>query len=332
MFDWNQQRLLINFHDRFHLPNTPLAPNFINYLDSSCNICYPTPNNPSDQFLAFWNWFTFISSAFQFSRITTEIFDQYIQNFHLPIQLRIVDRLLNSIRYREQEDRDTLVTQINNCTQYTQLFTQNLVNLQNLQNLENYTITDTEASDNGNENIADPDPFNIMNNNQNVQNLLWLVQNIGERLAFQNNKPMPTFMGGLQDPIEWLEEYERCAQINQYTDMQKLQVVGGYLLNEARTWYQQVLADHIRQFQSWSNQGNRNFKTMFLNEFRTEGKFLQWRTELQNRMQLLGETVDHYAIDIKKLIKRIDHREQWSEQDKVYQFMKGLRREVAFQI
>ena len=104
MFDWNQQRLLIDFHDRFHLPNTPLAPNFVNYLDSSCTICYPIPNNPSDQFLAFWNWFTFISSAFQFSRITTEIFDQYIQNFHIPTQFRFVDRLLNSIRYREQED------------------------------------------------------------------------------------------------------------------------------------------------------------------------------------------------------------------------------------
>src|SRR6185369_12512432 len=34
----------------------------------------------------------------------------------------------------------------------------------------------------------------------------------------------------------------------------------------------------------------------------------------------------------KRLIKRVDHQEHWSEQDKIYQFTKGLRREIAFQV
>ena len=46
---------------------------------------------------------------------------------------------------------------------------------------------------------------------------------------------MPTFLGGMQDPMEWLEDFERCATINQYTNAYKLQVVEGYLLNEAQT-------------------------------------------------------------------------------------------------
>ena len=71
---------------------------------------------------------------------------------------------------------------------------------------------------------------------------------------------------------------------------------------------------------------------MFLTQFRTQGKLLQWRTELQNRVQVIGETVDHYVQDIKRLIKRVDHQEHWSEQDKIYQFTKGLRREIAFQV
>ena len=49
-------------------------------------------------------------------------------------------------------------------------------------------------------------------------------------------------------------------------------------------------------------------------------------------MQTVGKSIDHYAQDIKRLIKRVDHQENWSEQDKIYQFMKGLRREIAFQI
>src|SRR6185436_2551070 len=71
---------------------------------------------------------------------------------------------------------------------------------------------------------------------------------------------------------------------------------------------------------------------MFLIQFRTQGKLLQWRTELQNRVQVVRETVDYYAQDIKRLIKRIDYQEHWSKQDRIYQFTKGLRREIAFQV
>ena len=59
---------------------------------------------------------------------------------------------------------------------------------------------------------------------------------------------MPIFIGGIQDPIEWLEEFERCALINQYTDDYKLAVVGGYLQNEAQDWYVQVVNDANNNF------------------------------------------------------------------------------------
>ena len=335
MFDWNQQRQLINFHDTFHQDNNlPINPYFNNYLDSSCNICYPTPNYPSDQFTVFWNWFTFISSAYQFSRVTTEIFDQFIQGFNNHIQTRVVDRLLNSIRYQNREDRDTLVNQINNCAYYTQLFTQNVEQLNNLQNLEDYTTTDSNSDSNSETTDEDNEPNLIdeMNQDANAQNLLRLLTGISDRLTIRNSTPMPTFQGGIQDPIEWLEEYERCAQINRYTDEYKLQIVGGYLLNEAQTWYQGVIGNAAQNFQSWSTVNNRNFKNMFLTQYRTQGKLLQWRAELQNRMQVAGESVDHYAQEIKRLIKRVDHQGAWGEPEKIYQFTKGLRREIASQI
>ena len=46
-----------------------------------------------------------------------------------------------------------------------------------------------------------------MNNGQAGQ-LLNLVRAIGEHLAVQNNVLMPTFIGGIQDPMEWLEEFK----------------------------------------------------------------------------------------------------------------------------
>ena len=44
---------------------------------------------------------------------------------------------------------------------------------------------------------------------------------------------MLSFFRGNQDPMEWLEEFNRSARINQYTDEYKLQVVSGYLQGTA---------------------------------------------------------------------------------------------------
>ena len=48
-------------------------------------------------------------------------------------------------------------------------------------------------------------------------------------------------------------------------------------------------------------------------------------------MQKLNETVEQYANDIKKLIKRIDSESRWSENEKIWHFLKGLRKDVAYQ-
>jgi hypothetical protein len=143
---------------------------------------------------------------------------------------------------------------------------------------------------------------------------------------------MPFFEGGNQDPVEWLEEFERKAQINGYNDAHKVNVVGGYLLNEAQAWYQQHQGNLVTTFQSWNNAANRHFKTCFLRHFRNQGRISQWRSKLKRRMQSLTKLVDKYALDVKRLIKRIDFDNQWSEADKIYQFTKGLRKEIACQL
>jgi Retrotransposon gag protein/Zinc knuckle len=170
-----------------------------------------------------------------------------------------------------------------------------------------------------------------MNQQQGVA-IVNALQALNDRMEVRNTVPMPRFEGGNQDPIEWLEEYDRSAQINRYTDNYKLGVVGGYLLNEAQTWYHQHQTNAATTFQSWNTPNTRRFVTRFLRQFRNQGRIIQWRSELERRMQSLTETVDKYALDVKKLIKRIDIDNQWSEADKIYQFTKGLRREIASQL
>ncbi|RHZ88369.1 hypothetical protein Glove_23g232 [Diversispora epigaea] len=98
---------------------------------------------------------------------------------------------------------------------------------------------------------------------------------------------MLTFGGENRDPMEWLEEFNRSAKINQYTSEYKLQVVARYL------------------------QGA--------------------RFELSMKIQKVNKTVEQYANDVKKLIRRIDGDNRSSEDEKIWQFLKGLRKDIAYQ-
>ncbi|RHZ79025.1 hypothetical protein Glove_152g60 [Diversispora epigaea] len=170
-----------------------------------------------------------------------------------------------------------------------------------------------------------------MANPQVTQQLVAALNRLGDRMEIRNIIPMPQFHGGVQDPVEWLEEFERCAQINNYDNAYKINTVQGYLLNEAQTWFTSFEATR-GQFQSWQTRNNRPFVQHFLHKFRTPNRVLQWRSELNNRMQGPTESIDQYAQAIKKLIRRIDYDNNWSESDRIYNFTKGLRKEIAFQI
>jgi hypothetical protein len=312
MFNWNNHLTLNNTHDNIHL-NTPVNtdPIFYRYLDTSCIVCYPTPDRNlfPNSFLVFWNWFRTNSSAFSFSRITLDIFAQFLQARNNRTRTETLDRLLQSFRYIQPETRDNLIPLILNCAQYTQQFTVNLNRLNHILNLDEYTTPETTESE------EEPE---IDMNNQNAQALVNAIQQMTANITIRNTVPMPPFSGGNQDPVEWLEEFDRCAQINGYTDAYKGQVIGGYLLNEAHTWFLRVQTNPATLFQSWNNPHNRNFVGGFLQQFRSQGRVLQWRFELQNRMQGPNETVDQYALAIKKLINRVDTGQNWSPSDKIY--------------
>jgi hypothetical protein len=47
----------------------------------------------------------------------------------------------------------------------------------------------------------------------------------------------PEFRGGNQDPIEWLEGFERACNANRVHEDRALQLVGSYLKRTALTWF-----------------------------------------------------------------------------------------------
>ena len=169
--------------------------------------------------------------------------------------------LLYTTRFRQQENPDTLVPLIINCSNYTQHFTQNLDRLNNLQNIieDDFDTTDEEENNNN--------LFDEMNRDGNANQFLNLLEQIANQQQIRNNVVLPTFSGGDQDPVEWLDELERCAEINGYRIADMVEVVKGYLLNEARDWYDQIESNNATRFQSWRNAANRNFRQAFLTRF-----------------------------------------------------------------
>ncbi|CAG8677229.1 19960_t:CDS:2, partial [Racocetra fulgida] len=60
------------------------------------------------------------------------------------------------------------------------------------------------------------------------------------------------FAGGNQDPVTWIEEFERMAVTNNFTDARRLQIISAYLKNEAAIWY--TNAHQQQAFGYWDTQ------------------------------------------------------------------------------
>jgi len=331
MYNWQLQQQINLIHDRFHYNRAALTPEQIAhpeyYIDHSCTICYPLNPNPDQRYTAFWNWYRNNTSAYSSTRKTLESFNRLLHPNNIDLQLEL-HYLLYTTRFYQIENANTLIPLIVNCLNYTRNFTRNLDRLNLLQNIAD---NDFDTSDEENNDPLE-DLLDDMQNNQNANQLLNLIERIANDQSKKNIMPLPTFSGGDQDPLEWLEEFERCAEINGYEVVDMLDIVRGYLLNESRSWFDQIDGHNTTRFQSWSNPGNRNFRQAFITRFRNPGKLLQWRMELNNRLQRPHETIHQYAQDIRKLIKKTGTNAAMPESEKVFHFTKGLRREIAAQV
>ncbi|KAG9288625.1 hypothetical protein G9A89_006726 [Geosiphon pyriformis] len=123
--------------------------------------------------------------------------------------------------------------------------------------------------------------------------------------------------GDAQDPIKWLDNFEKAATANQYDDEYKFQIIGGYLQGFPTTWFSQETNAGAQQ-------------KIFENKFRTSILISKWHMELERRTQGSGKIVTKYAKAIRKLIKRVDSDRNWTEEQKIYSFTKKLRTDLLY--
>ncbi|KAG9300754.1 hypothetical protein G9A89_023552 [Geosiphon pyriformis] len=131
---------------------------------------------------------------------------------------------------------------------------------------------------------------------------------------------LAALQGNAQDPIEWLDDFEKAATANQYDEEYKFQIVGGYFQGSPTTWFSQETNTNTPIN---AGEENTSFTIRFKAKFRTPILISKWHMELERRTQGLGEVVTEYAKAIRKLIK-------CTEEQKIYSFTKGLRTDLSY--
>ncbi|KAG9289423.1 hypothetical protein G9A89_007984 [Geosiphon pyriformis] len=167
----------------------------------SCLICFPIEKQSSRQFQDFWNWFLNEHSAETYTTYTTYYFNQaYFEDDF------------------EEKNNITLLKTEEESYQTAPIFDLFLSKLEH----SIQTVTPKPMAQ---------DPMQA--------NILATLQGIQTALGRRNNTSLPLFRGDAQDPIKWLDDFERAATANQYNDEYKFQIVGGYLQGSSATWFLQ---------------------------------------------------------------------------------------------
>jgi hypothetical protein len=88
----------------------------------------------------------------------------------------------------------------------------------------------------------------------------------------------PEFRGGNQDPIEWLEAFERACIANRIPEERQVLLVASYLKGTALTWYNR------QRIRTWDSllEPNTSFVPLFKEQFCNPFKISQWKYQLRN--------------------------------------------------
>ncbi|PKY60255.1 hypothetical protein RhiirA4_483758, partial [Rhizophagus irregularis] len=106
-----------------------------------------------------------------------------------------------------------------------------------------------------------------VNNAVNTLNATLTANNNALQTRGTQAAQIPTFYGGNQDPIAWLNEFNLACAANGWNNAQKLQIVPAYLKGAAAVWYQTVAGNPIN---AWDGAANNNtFEHVFKQRFRT---------------------------------------------------------------
>ncbi|KAG9300062.1 hypothetical protein G9A89_018339 [Geosiphon pyriformis] len=278
----------------------------------SCLICFSVEEQSSRQFQNFWNWFLNEHSAEIYTAYTIYYFDQAYVEDNFEKRNTSINQLLYSTTFEQQlSDFEYLNYQIHIWIAAHQLVENPFeTEEESYQTAPIFDIFSSKL-----EHSTQTVTLELMAQDPMQANILAALQGIQTALGQKNNTSLPLFRGDAQDPIEWLDDFERAATANQYDNEYKFQIVGGYLQGSPTTWFSQETNANMP---ANARENNTSFTTWFENKLRILILISKWCMELERRIQGPGEIVTEYTKAIRKLIKHI------------YSFTKELRTDLSY--
>jgi hypothetical protein len=348
-------------HDRLHqsLRSSNITRR---HRDRSCRHCYPPDSVLSETFCVFWNWYSSHYPAQTYTHFTQQYFEElaYVEGDN--IWIAVIDLIL-SIRYAYTPAVDFISLQqdIWNIFTITQGFQLDPYTVAYTYSETSFTSS-IESEDSAEEqepkfdifleelnlqllfqpeNMAQPNQQDFQNLRNAITALTNALPNVNQALANNtnavNNPPrregrvadLPSFYGGNQDPVAWLDEFTRACNANGIQNARKLEVVPAYLKGAASTWWttnQALNNGDPDRIVAWTgNNNNTDFTSNFPTAFRTQTLVEIWTTELEQRKQRPGEDVDSYAAALQELYRRVETAAfNYPEAIKARKFVNGL--------
>ncbi|KAG9303516.1 hypothetical protein G9A89_018412 [Geosiphon pyriformis] len=86
----------------------------------------------------------------------------------------------------------------------------------------------------------------------------------------------------------------------------------------------------IRWTPTNAGEKNTSFTTQFETKFKTLILISKWHMKLEKKTQDSGEVVTEYAKAIRKLIKQVDSKKNWTEKQKIHSFTKRLKTDLSY--
>src|SRR5260364_116821 len=124
---------------------------------------------------------------------------------------------------------------------------------------------------------------------------------------------------GTQDPLTWLEDFDKAAQANKWNLARKKDIFAAFLRDNAEDWTTTV-NDYADPGTNWNA-----VTTAFKNTFCTQRWQNKWLRDLDTLKQGPEEPVEAYNNRFKRLIKRVEARAALQDAQKLYYFKKRLR-------
>ena len=209
-------------------------------FDKACEICHPRRPYPNKRFIAFWNWITSIYPVITYSGLSEDYLDRTAEAFEInesgKANLEVI-RLIYSLGFRDRFNLGVIYKHTFAIAYLSNTFDINPSDTEHI-----FALTTTTSSIMS----ITPDQLTaILNQVQTTlgTSLAGLTVNatVAPTVAApkESNIVKVDFSGTInEDPNEWIENFERAKDANNWHNDRLRFIAGGLMKGEAADWYQ----------------------------------------------------------------------------------------------